>query len=190
MRAAVFATASCLAASAFGQSAPPRQDDREYVLASAREIITNAGFCTLITVDSDGNAQARIVGPTPPDADMTVWIATNSYTRKVGQIRADPRITLSYFDSLDPSYVTMLGNAEIVEDPAEKQRIWRDEWVDYYPSGPTGDDFTLIRFSPRRLEIVSESRGFSSDPKTWRPAAIEFPAAHDAKAEGTSETPR
>jgi len=33
----------------------------------------------------------------------------------------------------------------------------------------------LIRFTPSRLEIVSESRGMIGDPKTWLPLSIEFP---------------
>ena len=136
----------------------------------------NARFCNLITLDRErGHAQARIVAPTAPDADMNIWIATNTLTRKVAQIRADPRVTLTYFDSSEPSYVTILGTAELVEDAAEKSKRWKEEWLEFYPDGPTGDGFTLIHVEPKRLEIVSESRGFSSDPKTWLPAAIEFP---------------
>jgi general stress protein 26 len=32
----------------------------------------------------------------PPEEDMTVWIATSTLTRKVQQIRRDPRVTLYY----------------------------------------------------------------------------------------------
>ena len=177
-RTPALATAALIwvATTAPGQTAAPPEADRAKVIESAREIIDNARFCNFITLDRDrGHAQARIVAPSAPDADMVIWFATNSLTRKVGQIRADPRVTLTYFDSSDPSYVTILGTAEIVEDAAEKAKRWKDEWAAFYPNGPTGDDFTLVRVTPTRLEIVSESRGYSSDPKTWLPAAIEFP---------------
>ncbi len=175
-RAAALATATVfwISTTALGQTGVPGGNDRAKVIASAREIMEKARFCTLITVDGEGRPQARIVGPTAPDAEMNVWIATNVRTRKVGQIRADPRVTLLYFDASDPSYVTILGTAEIVEDATEKATRWQDEWAAFYPGGPGGETFSLIRVTPTRLEIVSESRGFSSHPKTWLPAGIEF----------------
>jgi len=36
----------------------------------------------LSAIGPDGQPQARIVDPFPPDADSTIWIATNPLTRK------------------------------------------------------------------------------------------------------------
>jgi general stress protein 26 len=50
----------------------------------------------LRTQDEEGRSQARTVNRFPPEEDMTVWIATSTLTRKVQQIRRDPRVTLYY----------------------------------------------------------------------------------------------
>lgn len=150
----------------------PAQDAR--VMQAARDLIAKARYCALVTVGEDGHPQARVVDPFAPEADMTVWIATNPRTRKVGQIRKDARVTLLYFDASGPGYVTLLGRAELVRDPAEIARRWKEEWAPFYKDKNRGDDYLLIRVKPMRVEVMSAAHGIASDPKAWRPAVVEL----------------
>ena len=149
---------------------------RATVIAAATDIIQKAHYCTFVTIGEDGQPQARMVDPIVPGADFTIWFATNPLTRKVDQVRRNPKVTLSCFDSGSSSYVTLLGRGDVVTDPTEKQRHWKNDWAAIYPNGAKGSDFMLIRITPARLEIVSESRGMVGDPTTWLPLAIDFPA--------------
>ena len=149
---------------------------RAAVVAAATDIIQKAHYCTFITLDEDGQPQARIVDPIAPDANFTIWFATNPLTRKVDQVRRNPRVTMSCFDAGTSSYVTVLGRGDLVTDVAEKQRQWKPDWAAIYPNGAKSSDFILIRITPARLEIVSESRRMIGDAKTWLPLAIDFPA--------------
>ena len=151
------------------------QPSRSQLLAGARDIIQKAGYCSFITAGEDGHPQARIVDPLGPDENFTFWIATNPLTRKVGQIRRDPRVTLLCFDAPTSSFATVLATAAIVTDAAEKARHWKAAWTPFYPGGANGDDVVLIRLAPSRLEVVSVSRGLEPDPKTWQPLAVTFP---------------
>jgi general stress protein 26 len=160
---------------ASAQATPAAPSSRSDILAAATDIVQKARYCNLVTIGEDGHPQARIVDPLGPDAAFTIWVATNPLTRKVAQIRRDPRVTLSCFDAATSSYVTVLGRGAIVTDAAEKARRWKDEWTPFYANGATGDDVLLIRVTPTRLEIVSVKRGFAGDPKTWRPVTIDFP---------------
>ena len=67
------------------------------ILGAAREIIRADPDGALITIDAEGQPRARTVTTRPPDADMTIWIATRPDTRKVAQIRNNARVTL-YFN--------------------------------------------------------------------------------------------
>lgn len=151
------------------------QPARSAVIAAATDIVQKAHFCTFVSVDANGQPQARVVDPIAPDASFTIWFATNPLTRKVEQIRRNPKVTMSCFDSASTSYITVLGRAELVSDVKEKQQHWKKDWVAIYPSGPAGSDSILVRIVPGRLEIVSDSRGLIGDPKTWLPLAIDFP---------------
>jgi general stress protein 26 len=133
-----------------------------------------ARYASLVTIAADGQPQARIMDPSDPDADFTVWIATNPASRKVGQLRRSSRATLLYFDRATESYVTLLGSATLVNDPAEKERRWQTKWAPHYPEGPRATSHMLIRFTPRSLEIVSAPHKLQGDPKTWRPVVLQL----------------
>ena len=154
-----------------GASAPP---DRAAVIKIATGVMQRARYCTLVTLGDGGHPQARIMDAFPPEGEMVVWMATNAASRKVGEIRKDPRVTLSYFDAKAMSYVMLLGRAALVADPAEKAKRWKDDWAKLFKDGNRGDDYLLIRVTPLRLEVSAESEGVKHDPKTWRAAIVDF----------------
>jgi uncharacterized protein (TIGR02246 family) len=101
----------------------------------------------------------------------------------VEQIRADPRVTLFYFDPSGPGYVTLLARAELVTDPDEKATRWKEDWASFYADENRGEDYVLIRCSPIRLELASYAHGLMGDPETWRPVTVEFPPGRTASME-------
>jgi general stress protein 26 len=149
--------------------------NRAHILSSARKLMEKARYCALITIGDDGQPQARVVDPFAPDEEMIIWIATNPASRKIAQIKKDPRVTLSYFSPAGFGYVTILGKADLVGVMAEKEKHWKEAWSFLYKDKYRGDDFTLVRVRPQRLEIVSYPDKLINDPKTWQPVQVVFP---------------
>ncbi len=154
-----------------GGQAPP---DRAAIMRAAREIITSSRYCTFVTVDADGQPQARTVGPFPAEDDLTVWLATKRASRKVTQLRHNPRATLSCFDPATMDQVQVLGKAEIVESPAERAKRWKPAWKGMYQDENRGDDYLLLRLKPARIEVASASRRLPNDPVTWKPVVLDL----------------
>jgi general stress protein 26 len=150
----------------------PKATDRASLERAARELIAGAKYGTLITLGPDGHSQARTVENLPPEADFSVWFATTPRTRKVAEIRRDPRVTMHWFDPAKMGYVTLIGRARLVNDSAEKARRWKPGWEAFYPDW--NRDYLLVQVRPLRLEVVSPAHGISGDSLTWRPPAIEF----------------
>jgi general stress protein 26 len=168
--------AAAMVAAAFALDAQTAAPPRDAVLKAAREVIAAARYATLSTVDDlNGYPQARVVDPFVPESDFTIWIGTNAETRKVQQIRLNPRVALLYFDAAKQHYVSITGVASLVRDPAEKSRRFKPEWKAFYKNDGAGDDYVLIKITPSRLEIVADSLGMKSDPVTWRPVTITLP---------------
>lgn len=155
--------------------------DREQLVEVARAVMAAAGHCALVTLDDDGAPRVRTMDPFPPERDLTVWLATNAGTRKVSDLGRDPRATLYYFDAAGGGYVSLVGRAEIVDDPDQKQARWKDAWGPFYEDGNRGEDYVLIRFVPERAEIVSLEYGVASEPRAWKPAILEFPPRTDQR---------
>jgi PPOX class probable F420-dependent enzyme len=149
--------------------------DRAATVKAAQHVMQQARYCALITLGNDGQPQARVVDPFPPEDDFVVWLATSPRTRKVAQIKHDPRVTLYYFDPADPGYVTLLGTAEVVETGAEKVKRWKEEWSSLYKEKNKGSDYVLIRVKPFRVEVVSYSQGVLNAPETWTPVSLSLP---------------
>ena len=169
---AVTLVAAMTAADGLAQS--PAAPAPAAIVAAARDVIGKARYATLVTVDRDGQPQARIVDPVAPEADWSVWVSTNARSRKAAQLEANPRVTLLYFDAARESYVTLVGAARLVRDPAEKAKRWREEWKPFYKNGYRDEDFLLIRVEPQRLEISSPALGMNNDPITWRPVTLDL----------------
>ena len=167
---------AALVAAACVLDAQPAAPPRDAVLKAAREVIASVRYATLSTMDDlSGYPQARVVDPFAPESDFTIWIGTNAETRKVQQVRLNPRVALLYFDSAKQHYVSITGVASIVRDAAEKSRRFKPDWKAFYKNGSNGDDYVLIKIVPSRLEIVADSLGMRNDPVTWRPVTIALP---------------
>lgn len=150
----------------------PADTSRQFLLEAAREIIKSAGNVALITQDEKGTPQVRTMDPFAPEADFTVWLATNPASRKVGQIKTNPNVTLYYPDKNDKGYVVIHGKAKLVNDQKEKDKRWKTEWKDFYNNRTDG--YLLIRVTPVYLELINYNKGISGDPKTWQPAVVSF----------------
>jgi general stress protein 26 len=161
-----------LAADARGQSAGVTETPRDTLLAAARDMIKEAKYCALITLDASGHPRARTMDALPPEENMVVWMGTSRVTRKVAEIRNDPRVTLYFAHPKHVGYVVLYGTAELVDTPEEKDKRWNEAYASYFPEGKAS--YILIAVTPKKMEIIDYSRGITGDPKTWQPATMVF----------------
>jgi general stress protein 26 len=153
--------------------AQQKEFSRDQLVAAAREIMNTARYCALITTNAMGQGvDARTMDAFAPDEKMIVWLATNPRSRKVGEIRRHPRVTLYYFDRENQAYVTIHGSARLVNERAEKARHWKEDWKAFYPN--RDKDYLLIKVVPTRLEVVDTRKGIVGDAKSWRPPTVWF----------------
>lgn len=144
----------------------------QHLIAAAKEIMNSEGSCALITIDDEGVPRVRAMDPFAPEEDLTVWFGTNSRSRKVEQIKKDPRVSLYYLDKDASGYVIVQGVARLVNDPKEKEKRWKAEWEAFYPDKTK--DYLLIEVTPIWMEVLSPPRGISADPVTWQPPVVNF----------------
>jgi general stress protein 26 len=156
----------------FSQKSESGDSSKEELKTAAREIMKDAHNCALVTLDKDGNPGVRTMEPFDPEEDFTIWLGTSPKSRKVRQIKDNPNVALYYADPDKSGYVVMHGKAQMVNDDAEKQKRWKEEWGSFYPDKSA--DFILIKVSPVRMEVISYSRGIVGDATTWDPPEVRF----------------
>jgi len=156
----------------FCQNIEPKDLSNNKLKNAAKEIMTSAGTCALITIDQEGRPRVRVMDPFLPENDFTVWFGTNPKSRKVDQIKKNPKVTLYYLDSDGSGYVMIHGVAQIVDNQKEKEKRWKVEWEAFYPNKL--EDYLLIKVSPKWMEVISYTRGIVGNPTTWEPPSVLF----------------
>jgi general stress protein 26 len=146
---------------------------REALISAAREIMTVTRYCALITTGRDRRSHARTMDAFAPEENMTVWLATNPRSRKVAEIRRNPKVTLYYFDRESSAYVTIYGIARLVNDKSEKAKRWKEDWKTFYPD--RDKSYLLISVTTQRLEVVNVNKGIVGTSPTWQPLSVDFP---------------
>ncbi|MBN2086246.1 MAG: pyridoxamine 5'-phosphate oxidase family protein [Anaerolineales bacterium] len=154
------------------QNGKVEMEKRTTLIAAAREIMELHKYCAIITVDAAGRPQIRTMNPFPPEPDMSVWMATNSRSRKVREIRHNPHVCLYYADHQTATgSVAISGTAVLVDDPAEKEKRKRDYWAQAFPDRQY---LLLIKIVPDRIDVLNYKREMVNDPETWRIPTVEL----------------
>jgi len=145
---------------------------RDTIILAAREIISETSYCGLVTVDSTGQPQTRTMNPFPLKDDLTIWFATSRSSRKVRELRNNPKVSVYFANhNVAKGYVNITGNAEVIDDKALLSSMKRDYW-----NGIPGwqDIFVLIRIVPKNIEVINYKHGLNNDPVTFKAPVAEF----------------
>jgi len=119
------------------------------------EIIRTEGIIAQLATLDDEQPWVRPVSPIIEE-DMTIWITTFCSSRKVAQIKQNPKICLSFVEppSGDRS-VFVFGSAKIVADPKIKKRIWGIcpfDLVQFFKEGPEDKEYCLLKIEINKIE--------------------------------------
>jgi len=126
--------------------------DKDKVLEIMKK---NSMHAYLATCDGDQPIIRSI--STIVEEDMSVWILTSCSSRKVGQIKQNPKICLAFIEQPNGEKVAHLfGQAEIVGDMEQKKRIWnlvKDyDPTQYFPDGPESKDYCVLKININNIE--------------------------------------
>jgi general stress protein 26 len=145
---------------------------RDTLISVAREIISETTYCGLVTIDSTGQPQVRTMNPFPLGDDLTIWFATSRNSRKVKEIRNNPKVSVYFADHVNAKgYVSIAGTAEILDDKELLIKMKRAYWEGL----PDWQNiFVLIKIEPETLEVINYKHGINNDPVTFRAPSIVF----------------
>ena len=125
--------------------------DEQKIVSIMRDNYLHAN---LATCDGD-QPRVRTVSPVVED-DMSIWVTTRSTSRKVKQLRENPKICLAFVEPPEgDKSVTVIGEASIVPDLEKRRRVWKlapFDLYEHFPDGPDSDDFCLLKIMVNRIE--------------------------------------
>jgi general stress protein 26 len=145
---------------------------RDSIIIAAREIIKETKYCALVTIDSTGQPQIRTMNPFPLNNEFITWFATARDSRKVSELKANPKVSVYYANHITPKgYVAITGLAEIIDNKELLVKMKRDYW-DGIPDWQ--NKFVLIKITPKTLDVINYKHGLNNDPNTFKAPSITF----------------
>ena len=137
-----------------------------------RERVQKMVWCNVATIDRSNRPRSRILHPLWEG--ITGWITTRRNMHKAAHLAYNPFVSLAYIaDVARPLYVDC--KTEWIEDPAQKQHVWRlcletppPLGFDPAPIYQSADhpDFAVLRLIPWRMDLVNPP----ADHLIWRPS--------------------
>jgi general stress protein 26 len=145
---------------------------RDTLITAALEIIQGTNYCALATIDSTGRPQVRTMNPFPANSDLTIWFATSRTSRKVKEIRANPRVCVYFADHISAKgYASIKGTAEVIDDRELLFKMKREYW-NGIPEWQ--EKFVLIKVIPETLEVINYKHGLNNNPDTFRAPSVDL----------------
>ncbi len=104
----------------------------------------------LTTVDGDGHFISRPMAQQEVAFDGDLWFFAERDSRKVAHISANPHVGVTL--TSNDTWISLDGEAEIVEDRAKAKELW-NTWVEaWMPEGLDDSNVVLIKVSSHSAE--------------------------------------
>ncbi|MFI7277177.1 PPOX class F420-dependent oxidoreductase [Streptomyces sp. NPDC049879] len=121
-----------------------------------RRLLDGRNFATVATLNRDGGPQTSLVW-IARDGD-SVLFSTTEGRQKARNIRRDPRVSLTVYDSGNPYHsVDIRGTAEVIEDPGKSlpRTLSRKYLGEDPPAEPDDVVRLIVRVTPLRISGFS-----------------------------------
>ncbi len=115
---------------------------------SLEKLIDKQSVSFISSVDKDGFPNTKaMLAPVKREGVKTFYWHTNSPSMRVKQYRDNPKACIYFCD--EPAFrgVMLKGIMEVIDDPAVRKEIWKDEFSMYYEGGIDGGDFIVLKFT-------------------------------------------
>ena len=101
-------------------------------------------FC-MYTTYKDGKIESRPMTTLDIDADGNVWFFTSKQTEIGSDTNWNEAVTLIYADPKNHTYVSVSGNASIIEDQQKKEELWNPMSKAWFPEGKEDPNLVILK---------------------------------------------
>ena len=104
----------------------------------------------LITIGEDGRPDARAMAVAKADGLKTAWMMTCKLSDKHRQLSQNPGCMIYATDLEDTQgymELRLWGKIELLDDAETKARIWRDDYICYFPGGKDDPNLCVLKFT-------------------------------------------
>jgi general stress protein 26 len=111
------------------------------------KLIRNIRFAMFTTRGPQGQLRSRPMTTQNKaiEADESLWFFMSKSGEPVADLKADPVVNLVYADPSEDTYISLSGNAAMIEDAAKKEQLWSKLAEAWFPGGASDPDLALVQ---------------------------------------------
>ncbi|TDG34977.1 pyridoxamine 5'-phosphate oxidase [Pedobacter changchengzhani] len=122
-----------------------------------KEMAESVRICMFTTFSTKDEFGSRPMGTAKIEDDGTIWFFTNEYSLKSKEVSKDNSVLLVYSDPSKNTYLTVKGDAELVDDRVRKESYFSPFIKAWFPDGIDDPRLILIKVVPHTAEYWDSS---------------------------------
>ena len=135
--------------------------DRDQQIKKLRELIKDIDIGMLTTLDEDGNLHSRPMSiNSEVEFNGDLWFFTYASSHKVTEIEQRHQVNVSFSDPSKQQYVSVSGQAQLVQDRNKIQELWKPELKAWFPKGIDEPGIALLKVSVEKAEYWDAPSSF------------------------------
>jgi general stress protein 26 len=107
------------------------------------ELLKGERFGFLTTIRTDGTLTSRPMTLQEVEFDGDLWFFAERDSNPVQHVIASPQVNVGAGSG--GSWISLTGDAEVVEDVGKKRELWNSAVEAWFPQGPDDDSVVLIK---------------------------------------------
>ncbi|WP_161881099.1 pyridoxamine 5'-phosphate oxidase family protein [Deinococcus alpinitundrae] len=120
------------------------QPSREEGVQTIAKLIKGIKFAMMTFTTEAGHLHSQPMTTQEQEFDGDVWFIGSKESDLVHSLAKKAQVNLSYSES-GKGYVSLYGDAELIEDAAKLDELWSDFYKAYFPQGKTDPNIQLIK---------------------------------------------
>jgi general stress protein 26 len=121
------------------------------------ELIKGQRFGFLTTITMDGRLTSRPMTLQEVEFDGALWFLAERDSNPVEHITASPQVNVGVGSG--GTWVSLTGDAVVVEDVAKKRELWNSAVEAWFPQGPDDDSVVLLKVEADSAEYWDSAGG-------------------------------
>ena len=115
-------------------------------------LIKDIRVAMMATYALEGFMHARPMVARLEETNGEFWFFTSRGSATVQELRADPRVLLTYAEPAKQNYVSVSGRGAVVDSQSRARELWSEPMRTWFPKGPEDPDLILIRVDAERAQ--------------------------------------
>ncbi|HET9745148.1 MAG TPA: pyridoxamine 5'-phosphate oxidase family protein [Chitinophagaceae bacterium] len=113
-----------------------------------REIANNANICMFVTSLTKLPLAGRPMATQEVDEEGNIWFMSDRNSNKDYEIEKDNRVQLFYSNTGNYEYLSIYGNAQLVNDRSKIEGLWTPMAKTWFKEGKDDPAIQLIKVTP------------------------------------------